>query len=54
MELQPCSHVERRVVLAVVKEEGLECLGGARAGRSLEAEETGSKVQNKSWRKNLE
>lgn len=53
LELQPCSRVERRMVLAVVKEEGLECLGGARARRSLEAEETGSKVQKRSWRGNL-
>lgn len=41
-------------MLAVVKEEGLKFLGGARAGRSLKAKEKGAKVQKKSWRGNLE
>lgn len=34
-------------MLAVVEEEGLKFLSGARAGRSLKAEEKGAKVRKK-------
>ena len=50
LDLQPRGNrAEKRIVLAVVKEEGLKFLGSARAGRSLKAEENGAKVQKQSW-----
>lgn len=48
LEPQLCSsRAARQIVLAVVEEEGLNLLDSVRAGRSLKAEEEGTKVQGR-------
>lgn len=47
LELQPHGSCAERIVLAGVKEEGLNFLDGTGAGRSLKAEEEGAKEQER-------